>query len=86
MSKYTHDIVATIGEYTNNAGETKKRYTKCGAAFSDEEGRISLKLDSTPCSPDWNGWLSLYPKSETQNEAPQKPQPVSKAAEDDIPF
>lgn len=94
MSRYTHDIVATIGEYTNNQGETKKRYTKCGAAFTDDDGRLSLKLDTTPCSPEWSGWLSLYPKKDSDAPRQQKPasnqqpaqQPAAQPDNDDIPF
>ena len=44
MSKYTHDIVATVGEFTNRSGETKMKYPKpvlLGRAmfgqFADEE-------------------------------------------------
>ena len=59
--KKTHDIVATVGKYTNREGEEKKRYVKIGAAFGDDEGRLSLKIDAFPCSPEWSGWLSLYP-------------------------
>lgn len=74
--QYTHDIVATTGTYKNANGEEKKRYTKCGAAFTDDQGRISLKLDAFPCSPDWSGWLSLYDKDRDNNRgpAPQQPQ------------
>ena len=65
---HTHDAVATVGEYTDKFGEKKKRYYTCGKAFSDDQGRISIKLDSVPVGNDWNGWLSLYPakdRSET---------------------
>ena len=101
MSKYTHDIVATIGEYTDKEGNTKKRYQKCGAAFTNDEGQISIKLDAVPITPDWSGWLSLYPKKEydapqrqpqQQNRPPAEParqQPAAAAADpnqDDIPF
>ena len=72
MSKntYTHDIVGTVGEYTDNNGDTKKRYQKCGIAFTDDQGRLSLKLEAMPVTPDWSGWLSLYPKKEY--DAPQR--------------
>lgn len=80
-SKRTHDVTATIGEYTNAAGETKKRYVNCGSAFTDEQGRVSIKLDSVPCSPDWSGWLSLYEvrdkdgrESDRRQNAPQQGQ------------
>ena len=96
MSKYTHDIVATVGEFTNRSGETKKKYQKCGAAFTGDDGRVSLKLDAVPCSPDWSGWLSLYPKKEydapqaqqrpAQEPVRQQAAPTSAEGQDDIPF
>lgn len=43
---FSHDVV--IGtEYQQN-GETKKRWTKVGAAFTGEKGTISFKLDFIP--------------------------------------
>ena len=98
MSKKIHDVVATIGEYTDREGNTKKRYQKCGAAFTNDEGQISIKLDAVPCSPDWSGWLSLYEKKEyeqprqQQQRPPAEPvrqQPAAASADpnqDDIPF
>jgi hypothetical protein len=91
-SKPTHDIVATIGEYTNAAGEKKKRYVTCGKAFTDDEGRMSLKVDAMPVNPAWSGWLSLYA---IEREAPRQqpdPRPAASAPaaddgeDDDIPF
>ena len=94
MSKIIHDVVATIGEYTDREGNTKKRYQKCGAAFTNDEGQISIKLDAVPCSPDWSGWLSLYEKKEydqprqQQQRPPAEPvrQKVADEPEDSIPF
>ena len=96
MSNYTHDIVATIGEYKDREGNTKKRFQKCGAAFTNDEGQISIKLDAVPCSPDWSGWLSLYPKQDNQHapQAQQQQRPpaepvrqqVADEPEDSIPF
>ena len=59
--KKTHDIVATVGKYTDREGTEKKRYIKIGVMFEDDQGRQSLKVDAFPCSPEWSGWLSLYP-------------------------
>jgi hypothetical protein len=84
-NKYSHDIVATVGSYVDSSGQDKKRYQKVGAAFTDDEGRISLKVDAVPCSPQWSGWLSLYPKKqELQSPAPNT-DPV-RDGQDDIPF
>lgn len=97
----THDIVATIGEYTDAQGQKKKRYATCGKAFTDDEGRVSLKIDVVPVVPGWSGWLSLYPierDSSRQSTAPkQEPKnrnipsnrehpPDNIGEEEDIPF
>lgn len=60
MAKYAYDVVASVGEYSDKAGNKKKNYVKCGAAFTNDEGQISIKLDSVPVSPGWSGWLSLF--------------------------
>ena len=64
-AKRTHDLVATVGEYTNRqTGETKKRYQNCGSAFTNDDGNISIKLEALPLSKEWSGFLSLYPVKE----------------------
>ena len=87
----THDILAKTGTYKNQQGEQKNRYTKCGAAFTDDSGQISIKLESVPVSPDWNGWLNLWEPREQQQApaqaprlAPRQAAPISE--QDDIPF
>jgi hypothetical protein len=54
------DVVATLGEYTNSAGEAKKRYQKVGVVMESDEGRLSMKLDMLPVTKEWSGWLSFY--------------------------
>ena len=94
-ARRTHDVVATVGKYKDQSGEEKKRYITVGSAFTDEEGRISIKLDACPVSPEWSGWLSLYPVENRprQQQAPQRQQPAPKPRpaapprdDDDIPF
>lgn len=94
-ARITHDIVANLGEYTAADGTKKKRYHTCGKAFTDDQGRVSLKIDAMPCSPEWSGWLSLYPIDREQGTPrQQQPQPRQQApapapaddADDDIPF
>jgi len=71
-SQYTHDVVATQGEYTDRqTGEKKKRYLTLGKAFTDDQGWISAKLDSTPVGPEWSGWISLYPAKERAASPPR---------------
>jgi len=94
MARPTHDIVATLGEYTAADGTKKKRYHPCGKAFTNEKGQVSLKIDAMPCSPEWSGWLSLYPVKDEQRPDPrpvQRSMPPAPAADgpdedEDIPF
>lgn len=95
-AQYTHDVVATTGEYTNKSGEKKKEYTNVGKAFTDDQGRISIKMKAVPVGPEWSGWLSLYPAKERDPGAFQAPRPAPLAQrpaaasydneDDDIPF
>jgi hypothetical protein len=64
-----YDAVATVGKYKNHAGEEKKRYMTVGAVFEDEAGRMSLKLDGIPVSPEWSGWISFYQPKDGNAEA-----------------
>lgn len=66
-SQYTHDAVATIGEYTNRqTGEKKKQFMNVGKGFTDDSGRISIKMNAIPVGPEWSGWISLYPAKERE--------------------
>ena len=94
MSKMTHNVTATIGEYTDREGNTKKRYMKCGAAFTGDDGRMSIKLDAVPCG-EWSGWFNLYPKEDEykQSSTPAKAAVSTEPARaqapdrgDEIPF
>lgn len=94
------DALATVGEYTDRNGETKKRYQRVGGVFENDKGQLSLRIEALPISKDWNGWVSFYePKPrDGQNTQTSKPAPARKAAppptpgasdgfgDDDIPF
>jgi len=99
-ARITHDIVATIGQYKDRqTGEDKKRYITIGKCFTDDQGRQSIKLDAVPVSPEWSGWISLYPIKERDGAPPPQSrqpaprstpaaaaQPIDTQEEDDIPF
>lgn len=99
MSKLKYEAVATTGEYKDRqTGETKKRYTRVGTVFENDEGQLSLKIDTIPVGPGWSGWISFFPPRENGNHGQQrKPQSTAAPAqnadpagnfddEDDIPF
>lgn len=73
-ARITHDVVATIGSYKDRqSGEQKKRYVTIGKCFTDDQGRQSIKLDSVPVSPEWSGWISLYPVRDRDGSPQQQP-------------
>lgn len=85
-SKYAYDICHGV-EYGTQG---KKRWTKVGAAFRDEEtGRISLKLDYVPVG---TGpvFLSLFepkPKDDTGgNQGQTQSSNADRNPTDDVPF
>lgn len=41
----TMNAVITTGEYTNNQGETKKKYLTVGTLFVYQDGGLSLKIE-----------------------------------------
>lgn len=60
--RYTHDLVAVVGTYTDQGGQEKKRFHTCGKYFQREDGSAAVKIESLPVGPDWSGWLNLYPR------------------------
>lgn len=85
------DVIATVGEYEKD-GQTKKRYAKCGSAFIDEKGEISIKLDTIPAC-DWNGWLSVkepYNEERPARQSSESPRASRRGApadfDGDVPF
>jgi hypothetical protein len=62
-------IVATVGEYTDREGKTKKQYANIGTLFERDDGSQAIKLESVPIG--WNGWASFYELEEKKSTTPQ---------------
>lgn len=70
------DVVARGGEYTGQDGQTKTRWINCGAVFKNEQGNVSMKLDSVPVARNENGelWLSFFePRQQGQSQGNARP-------------
>lgn len=78
-----YDVVAVIGEYTNNKGEKKKQYLTIGAIIESEKG-MSLKLNCVPTG--WDGWAGLYVPKEEVKQAPKSDKRNSDDIDSDLPF
>lgn len=95
-NRLKYEAVATVGEYQDKSGNTKKRYQRVGVVFENDEGHLSLKMDAVPVGPDWSGWVNFY-EPKQRGASPQAPvtrhpdgstSPFHGDAEenDDIPF
>lgn len=75
-SRVKYEAVATIGKYKDRTtGEEKKQFLRVGTVFEAEDGRLSLKLDAVPSSPEWSGFISFYePKGREEQSAPPQRQ------------
>lgn len=60
-AKRTHEILATVARYQGTDGRPTKRRLPVGSAFTDDQGRVFLKVEALPVTPEWSGWLSLVP-------------------------
>lgn len=66
----THDLVVSTGEYTQD-GQTKKRWKNIGVAFTDDEGRMSLKLETVPLPKmDEKGYPEIWIKMFASDDSP----------------
>lgn len=88
MAKKVFDAVATVGEYKDKNGDTKKRYVNVGAVFENDNGQMSFKLETIPVGPNWSGWISFYePKTNNSKSTAGTPKPHSSEFDvDDVPF
>lgn len=89
-SKKKYDAVATVGEYTDSYGETKKRYLNVGVVLEGDDGRLYMKLDALPLVKDWSGFINFFePKAREQSTHTQAKQDGYAPAadlDDEIPF
>ncbi len=52
--------MAIVGEQPNGQGGTKPIYRNMGSMFKNDQGKISLKIDSIPVGDGWNGWVQVF--------------------------
>jgi len=84
MSRISKEISCITGEYTNAAGERKKRYQRIGSIINTKNGEM-LKLDNIPLREGgWDGWAYINdPKP--QGEQPRRQSPGFDD-DSDLPF
>ena len=87
MSRISKEISCITGEYTNAAGERKKRYQRIGSIINTKNGEM-LKLDSIPLREGgWDGWAYINdPRPTEGKEQPRRQTSEFDEMSDDIPF
>ena len=71
------DVMAAGGRYTDQNGQEKTRWIRCGAVIKNENGNTSLILENIPLGlpPNEGGagiWFSLFKPEPKQQQAPQQ--------------
>lgn len=88
MAIKKYDAAVSTGEYQDKNGETKKRWMNVGVVFENDNGQLSLKLETIPVGPGWSGWINFFePKmaAVTEHQA-AKANGYQKQSDGDIPF
>ena len=81
MSRISKEISCIVGEYTNAAGERKKRYQRIGSIINTKNGDM-LKLDVIPLREGgWDGWCYINDPKPQEDRQGRRP-----AAFDDVDF
>lgn len=96
MIKKLYDLAVATGEYTNGAGENKKRYLNVGSVMQNDDGGKFIFLNKTfnPAGvPDLSGRgsesviLSMFvPKDNNQAAPAPAAAPMPSTHDDAIPF
>ncbi len=61
MRKFA-DLLATTGDWVDDAGKRHKCRSKVGIIFKDDlSGKLSVRLELLPVGPVWSGWLAVVP-------------------------
>ncbi len=57
-----YECIATVGAWTDPAtGKKNKRTVAVGSIYESSGGKLVLRIDAIPVSPDWSGWMQLKP-------------------------
>lgn len=80
-----YHVKAAVSEYTDQAGQAKKRYQTIGIVTETAKGDLMIKLETIPMLAMKEGALWAYlnvPEDKPQGNTQQAPAPVL----DDMPF
>lgn len=74
--KIIYHLWATTGTYKDRStGKSAKRQAQVGVVFQSEGGSLSMRMDTIPVSPEWNGFLAFRKPSAGTVTEPTPPEP-----------
>jgi len=77
-TRKVYDAAVSVGEY-GPEDNRKKRWRTIGAVFQDDQGRMSMQLDTLPIDiQGWSRWIRFFePRGQQQNKPPATGYPSS---------
>lgn len=71
--KTQYDLKFAARKYTTAEGQEKTYWSTHGSVWiDDEKPSITIKIDSLPVSPNWEGYLRAFPTRPRDNQQKQK--------------
>ncbi len=64
----THKLLGTTRTWKDTDGQTRKQRVECGAIFTSETGRLSVRIEAIPTTAAFDGWLAAVPVGESEPE------------------
>jgi hypothetical protein len=82
--KKQYDIKFAAREYQNSNGEKKTYWSQHGSMWIDDNGSITIKIDSVPVAEKWNGYMKAFPTKPREQKTSFQGLPADDF--DDTPF
>ena len=84
-----YNLVAKTGEYTNDKGETKARWSRIGVVLETNSGNLAIKLENIPVG--WDGFANMAEPDNTNGKPTQEKSKATgnkgiEEMQDDVPF
>ncbi len=86
--KKQFDLKFAARKYTTAEGQERTYWSTHGSVWVDDEKQsITVKIDSLPVSPNWEGYMRAFPSKPRENQQKQKPSYEGLPMDDEeIPF
>lgn len=79
------DLKYKARTYVDKDGKEKGVWVAVGTLFSTEHGsNMAIKLDSMPVGNEWNGWISVFPKSKPDSQPAQTQDVVAEVPDGEV--